>query len=431
MLVRRRAVLLLVTGLVASLLVAAPVVARSSALFALDGTFKQETVYSYTVTATPEGSAPVTITLPLPQGWEQTGHSEKILSLTVDAVPEPSTRWDKKDRWGNVWQTLRWMRPGSEVQAIRRAVVETSTEYGPIVTSSPYPVDRRKLPWEASNWLWQDQSVQSGHPEIRELATTLVRGCRTQLEAVIKIINWVRANAEYSCARDLCEPVLRIDALFTLQNLKGNCVNFANLAMALLRAAGIPARPVNGFVADRKDSFAAHAWVSVYFPDLGWMDFESSNWMPAYGEVPKTFLLPQHISLYRGEGEGVCNARFDEVHNVEFTVLSHPDRSTALVAEVLPGQAVSWVITVHNGSVEPLTYNLVPEDVPAGWYASTTETVLAIDPNGASTTWDTLLTVKPPDGATPGEGATVRLTCLSGGVKLGEITATVRVIGKP
>ncbi len=420
---KKQAVFLLLAGVLA----VGPAAAGTPALFALIGTFKQETIYAYTVEATPQGHAPLSITVPLPQGWQQPGHLEEILSLSVEGEPEPTTSRDRTDRWGNVWRTLRWTRPAGEVQVVRRVRVETTTDYGPIFTSSPYPVARQGLPWEVSTWLWQTVWVQSNRPEVKKLAASLVAGARTELEAVVRIINWVRANVEYACSKDLCEPVPRVDALFTLQNLKGNCINFSNLAMALLRAAGIPARPAVGFVADREESCAAHAWVSVYFPDLGWMDFESANWMPAYREVPTTFLLPQHITLYHGEGEGVSKGEFTEAHNARFTVLSRPEPRTALAAEVRPGQAVSWVVTVRNDGTEERTYNLLLEGVPDGWHAATSESMIAIDPNGVSTTWDTLLTVVPPEGASPGAEARIRLVCLSEGVKVGEITASVRV----
>lgn len=74
--------------------------------------------------------------------------------------------------------------------------------------------------------------------------------------------------------------------------------------MAPLQAAGFAVAPVNGFVADRPGSYAAHAWIAVYFPDLGWVKFESSNWMPLNRDIPVTFLLAQHTTPFWGEGRG-------------------------------------------------------------------------------------------------------------------------------
>jgi len=51
--------------------------------------------------------------------------------------------------------------------------------------------------------------------------------------------------------------------------------------LALLRAVGIPCRYVNGFVADREgEEHACHARIEVLYPDIGWVEYESSYWMP-------------------------------------------------------------------------------------------------------------------------------------------------------
>lgn len=414
-------------GLVLLLLALQTAGAQKPALFALEGTLRQETEYVYTVTATLDRGSTLEITLPIPQGWEQPGHRETILALEVEGDPAPNRTWDETDRWGNIWRTLRWVRPGGEVAATRHLQVVTETQYGPIFSSSPYPVVKRDLPWDVSQWLWPTSFVQSNRPEIGKRAAFLTAGCRTELEAVVRILNWVRANVRYACARELCEPVLRCDALFTLEKLKGNCVNFANLAMALLRAAGIPARPVHGFVADREKSSAGHAWISVYFPDLGWMDFESSNWMPTGREVPITFLLPQHISVYRGEGKGVSRGDFSETHTAQFAITQRPEERTELAAEVPPGSAVAWVITLRNPDWELRTFTLHLEGVPEGWYASLSEEQVTIDPDGPANTWDLLLTVIPPADAVAGEEATITVSARSEGKVPGTLTATVRV----
>ena len=63
----------------------------------------------------------------------------------------------------------------------------------------------------------------------------------------------------------------------------GYCVHFATAAAVLLRAAGIPARYVTGYMVDAKAGEAvtvtdadAHAWVEYWLPPFGWVVLEAT-----------------------------------------------------------------------------------------------------------------------------------------------------------
>jgi transglutaminase-like putative cysteine protease len=63
----------------------------------------------------------------------------------------------------------------------------------------------------------------------------------------------------------------------------------------MLRALGLPARYVSGYVYNRPSdgsarpyADASHAWVSVYSPSLGYLDFDPTN-----GSVP----TDEHVTL--------------------------------------------------------------------------------------------------------------------------------------
>ncbi len=66
---------------------------------------------------------------------------------------------------------------------------------------------------------------------------------------------------------------------------RGVCQDFAHFAIACLRALGLAARYVSGYLETLppKDqpkligAAASHAWVSVYCPELGWVDFDPTN----------------------------------------------------------------------------------------------------------------------------------------------------------
>mgnify|MGYP001459835991 CR=1 FL=1 len=66
---------------------------------------------------------------------------------------------------------------------------------------------------------------------------------------------------------------------------EGVCQDFAHLQLACLRALGLSARYVSGYLHTRPASGrerlvgadASHAWVSVYCGDAGWIDVDPTN----------------------------------------------------------------------------------------------------------------------------------------------------------
>lgn len=64
-----------------------------------------------------------------------------------------------------------------------------------------------------------------------------------------------------------CSPSFR-----AWENKSGVCDELTNVYCSLMREAGIPARPVAGWVHDRSLGFAGgHAWAEFYLPGAGWV----------------------------------------------------------------------------------------------------------------------------------------------------------------
>jgi transglutaminase-like putative cysteine protease len=66
---------------------------------------------------------------------------------------------------------------------------------------------------------------------------------------------------------------------------RGVCQDFAHLMLAALRAHGVPARYVSGYLLTRPPpgrprlvgADASHAWVQVWAPPFGWVDLDPTN----------------------------------------------------------------------------------------------------------------------------------------------------------
>ncbi len=74
-----------------------------------------------------------------------------------------------------------------------------------------------------------------------------------------------------------------VDEVF--ESKKGVCQDFAHFAIAALRSIGLPARYMSGYIETlppegEEKLFgvdASHAWVSLFIPSVGWIDFDPTN----------------------------------------------------------------------------------------------------------------------------------------------------------
>jgi protein-glutamine gamma-glutamyltransferase len=125
-------------------------------------------------------------------------------------------------------------------------------------------------------------------PETYALAKRLTEGLPTSYDKAIAIERWLETSLRYTLQlRDpgKTEPV----HFFLFDRKQGHCEYFASAFVVLARAAGIPARQVNGFLGGEWNEYQgyvavragdAHSWAEVYFPGKGWVTFDPTPSSP-------------------------------------------------------------------------------------------------------------------------------------------------------
>ena len=113
------------------------------------------------------------------------------------------------------------------------------------------------------------------------LARSLTAGAGTHYEAISRILGWVAGSIAYDLDRGKPQ-----DAAAVLARRSGYCTGVARLTVALLEAAGIPAREVAGYVVGG-DAAGYHRWIEAYLPDRGWV---FSDPLRSHHYVPATYL---------------------------------------------------------------------------------------------------------------------------------------------
>ena len=118
---------------------------------------------------------------------------------------------------------------------------------------------------------------------VRDLAEEITAAAETPFEKALALQNYLTRNFKYSL--DVGEHPENIDFVtsFLLETRKGYCTYFASAMTVLCRMAGLPARYVEGYLAEPNDAgealvtgLNAHAWTEVYFAGFGWLTFDAT-----------------------------------------------------------------------------------------------------------------------------------------------------------
>src|SRR5271157_1654814 len=117
---------------------------------------------------------------------------------------------------------------------------------------------------------------------VTELARRITAGAGDNYRRAVAVQSYLQDNFGYTLDPSGIDPHDPIPSfLFTVR--KGYCEYFASAMTVMLRALGVPARPVNGFQTGAYNRVGgdfvvrardAHTWVEVYFQGYGWVPFD-------------------------------------------------------------------------------------------------------------------------------------------------------------
>ena len=248
-------------------------------------------------------------------------------SLLIE--PAPASRFDRIDYFGNPTSILIVEEEHRELVVLSRGSV--TVEAAPLLDLAASP------PWEQV----ADAAVRAGGardlevlqfacasrhtPPSRNLLDFAVPSFpigRPVLEGAYDLTRRIFADFKFdAAATDVSTPVETV-----LKTRRGVCQDFAHLMLAALRARGLPARYVSGYLLTRpppgkvklQGSDASHAWVSVWAPGVGWVDFDPTN-----GLLP----ADEHITVAYGRD-------YDDVSPVSGVLLGGSDQVLSIAVDV-------------------------------------------------------------------------------------------------
>lgn len=234
----------------------------------------------------------------LPADFKSRSVSQTVDNLNLVMDPKPDSSTVEQDRFGNRFQKVVWENTNKDIRINLSYTANVRSELSAMESRTPFPIG--KVSGSDSVYLKSTEMVQSDSAEIADLARRLTAGAKNEYEAVSAITNHVTDAIKYTF-----NPP-KYDALYTLETKSGNCQNFAHLSIALLRSVGIPARIAGGITLkdswkvpiDNRNSIVqsmgqgGHAWMEIYFPDLGWLPYDPQQ--------SRQFTSSRHIKQTHG-----------------------------------------------------------------------------------------------------------------------------------
>jgi transglutaminase-like putative cysteine protease len=218
----------------------------------------------------------------------RTTPSQAVHDSAITLSLETASRVGREDYFRNPceWFSIDQPHTHLEVLAESRVTVEPA----------PERVSRESLPWEDVRALLEtsedeeardavqflfDSPLTKFHSDIAAYGTESFPPGRPLLAGAMELMHRIHHDFRYdTTVTDVTTPV---DKVFEIR--AGVCQDLAHVGITAMRAIGLPARYVSGYLLTEPPpgrprllgADASHAWFSVWAPPFGWVDLDPTN----------------------------------------------------------------------------------------------------------------------------------------------------------
>jgi len=256
---------------------------------------------------------------------------QRIKGHTLVIEPAPTIRTERIDYFGNRVVMFDIEQDHKELVVQARSTISV-TPAGPIdlAASAPWeevaqriadPKSRTDI--EVACYSCASRNTRPTR-DIAAFARQSFPAGRPVLSGVWSLIERIYSEFTFdSTATDVSTSVTQV-----LQQRRGVCQDFSHLALACLRSLRLSARYVSGYILTRPPpgtprlagADASHAWISVWSPEFGWVDFDPTN-----GLIPKD----EHITIAYGRD-------YDDVSPISGILLGGNEHAVVVGVDVIP-----------------------------------------------------------------------------------------------
>lgn len=256
---------------------------------------------------------------------------QAVHDSSISLSLEPATRVAREDYFQNACEWFSIDQPHTHLEVLAQSRVT--------VQPAPERTSRDSIAWEAVRLKLEtpqdeeerdavqylfDSPMIKFDSAIGEYGAVSFPPSRPALAGAMELMHRIHQDFRYDTSvTDVTTPV---DRVFEIR--AGVCQDLAHVGIAALRAVGLPARYVSGYLLTQPPpgkprllgADASHAWFSVWAPPFGWVDLDPTNDIPV-GE--------SHVTAAWGRDYG-------DVAPVAGIILGGHDHVVDVAVDVIP-----------------------------------------------------------------------------------------------
>ncbi len=213
-------------------------------------------------------------------------HDLRLLDSALTIEPQAKLRW-LYDVFGNSVAVATFDKPSDILRLESQIVIDRYP-----LTGIEFPIEQfaRKIPFSypASEVPDLGRTIERHYPDPERVVTEWTRNFlensgSSDTETFLRTVNAaIRSDFTYM---ERWEPGVQTP-VETLKSRSGSCRDYALFMMEAVRSVGLAARFVSGYLydpaldgqnSDVMGAGATHAWVQVYLPGGGWIEFDPTN----------------------------------------------------------------------------------------------------------------------------------------------------------
>ncbi len=212
--------------------------------------------------------------------------TQRVEQASVAIDPAPDERREREDLHGNRVEHYAILHRHDHLAVTASSVVDVRTPPA-MVAVDPWEQVRDRVRAGGDPTTREARAMVLDSPQVaatsalRALAERAFTPARPVTEAYRALVSLVHDEFTFDpTATTVTTPLEEV-----LASRAGVCQDFAHLTIGCLRAVGLPARYVSGYIETvpppgrprLQGADASHAWVSLYVPDHGWFDADPTN----------------------------------------------------------------------------------------------------------------------------------------------------------
>lgn len=213
---------------------------------------------------------------------------QRTITCDLDIIPNPASRRSRLDYFGNRTTYFGMTEPHRKLEVVANSLIETQPVVLPDFAETPaWEQVHQKLLNERQRDVLQATQMRFASPliplsaELREYAQASFPAHRPILTGVADLMRRIHSEFKYdTTATDVTTSLATV-----FQSRRGVCQDFAHVMIGCLRSLGLAARYTSGYLRTHPPpgqprligADASHAWVAVWVPESGWVDFDPTN----------------------------------------------------------------------------------------------------------------------------------------------------------